>query len=366
MTPNATTSASATFFRTARGKTLIGLAAATGIVLILTIFALLRDARLSASDFVRAPVFPNLAVQLADAASVSIAAKTGTIEIVHSGDVKTGRWVVPTAHGYPASIEHLRRLFLGLADLEAVEKKTARPDWFGALSLDDPKTGGSAIAVTVKDSKGDALAALLVGKLKPPTPGGRPMVYIRRTGENQTYLAAGDLPLETERKAWLDDRVVDIARDRVKRVTVAPSDAAAYSVSRVKPDQPDFTLDNIPKGREPLSNAAANPTGAAAVDLTLDDVRPASEVDFSKASHFTIETFDGLTAALDVTDKDELTYIRVTAQGQGADAAKEADAINARLRGWAYAVPSWKATIFRKPLDQLLKSPEKPGKKPKE
>lgn len=361
MTENAATRGSAGFFRTARGKTLVGLAAATGIVLLLTIFALIREARLSADDFTREPVFPNLAVQLADAAAVSIVSKAGTIEIVHSGDVKTGRWVIPAAHDYPANTEHLRRLFLGLADLKAVEKKTARPDWLRALSLDDPKTGGSAIALTVKDSKGAPLAALLVGKLKPPAPGARPMVYIRRAGENQTYLAAGDLPLETERKAWLDDAIVDIARDRVKHVTVSPLGAPGYSASRAKPDQPDFTLDALPKGREMLSNSAANATGAAVADLTLDDVRPASEVDFAMASHFTAETFDGLTVALDIADKDQLTYIRVTAQG----ANPEASAINARTTGWAYAVPSWKTTIFRKPLDLLLKTPEKPGKKSK-
>jgi Domain of unknown function (DUF4340) len=354
------------FLHTPRGRLLAGLTGATAFVILLTAFALVREARLSAPDFTPEPVFRNLAVQLADAAAVSIVSKTGTIDIVRSGDVKTGHWVIPAAHGYRADAEHLRRLFLGLAELEAIEKKTARPDWHAALALDDPKTGGSAIAVTVKDSKGAPLAALLVGKLKPGAPGSRPMSYVRRAGENQTYLAQGDLPLETERRDWLDPTVLDIARGRIKRVTVAPQGSAGYSLSRAKPEDVNFSLEALPEGRQMLSATAANATGAAAVDLTLDDVRPQGELDFGKASHTAFETFDGLSVSIDLTDKDGQTFIRLSAQGATPETTKEAATIEVRTAGWAYAVPGWKAAALRKPLDQLLKAPEKPGKKPKQ
>jgi len=352
------------FFRTPRGKLLTGLAAATALMILITAFALFHEARLTQSHFARESIFPNLAVRLADAAEVSIVSKGGTIVIARSGaDPKSGRWVVPAAQNYPANAEHLRRLFLGLAELEAVEQKTARPDWHAALSLDDPKTGGSAITLTVKDSKGQALAALFVGKLKPGSANAQPMVYVRRAGENQTYLAQGDLPLATERKAWLDETIVDLSRDRVKRVAVSPPGAPAYSVSRPTPQEPNFAVDALPKGREMVSATAANATGAAAVAVTLDDVRPQSEIDFSKASHITFETFDGLTLTFDVVDKDEQPFIRVNADGTTPTAVKEANAIKTRSAAWAYAVPSWKANLFRKPVDQLLKTPEKPGRK---
>lgn len=350
----------AAFFKTPHGRLLIGLGAATLLALLATGFALMREARLSQRQFEPEPVFPHLNIGLADAASIRIVSKTGEIEIKRSGDdPKSGYWVVPEAHGYPADQERVRRLLLGLADLKAVEKKTARPDWHDALSLGDPKNGGNAITLTVTDSKDQTLAALLVGKLKPGGPKAEPMVYVRRAGENQSYLAQGDLPLETARADWLDSGIVDIARDRVKRVTVAPRGFTGYTVSRASPEEPNFQLENLPKGRQMLSETAANATGAAAVAVSLDDIRPVGEVDFSKASEIAFETFDGLTVRFAVTEKNEQAYIRVSAEGANPKAAEEAEIITARTQGWAYAVPSWKATVFTKPLSQLLKTPEK-------
>lgn len=355
------------YLRTPRGRLLTGLGAAALVALILMAVALSREARLYASGFAAEPVFPHLAMRLADAARVTITSKTGIVEIIRSaGDTKEGRWIVPSAHNYPADAAKLQKLFLGVTGLQAIEKKTQRTDWFPALALDDPKSGGSATLLSISDSKGKPLASLFVGKLRSAKLSGPPTVYVRRADENQVYLAAGELPLQSERKDWLAGTIIDLARERVRRVSVAPLGSLPYALARAKAEEPDFTIEGLPKGKEMISTTAANPTGSAAAELNLDDVRPVGDVDFGKASHVMFETFDGLKLSMDLTDLEGATWLRLAAEGTTPPTIQEAAQIAARTKAWAFAIPGWKASVMQKPFTSLLKSPEKPGKKTKD
>jgi hypothetical protein len=273
-------------------------------------------------------------------------------------------WVMPGAHNYPADEMRIHRLLLGLADLKLVEEKTASPAWHGVLDLIDPKDGGGAIDVQVRDSKGGPIADLLVGKLRPGGPDGRAAVYVRDAHDNQAYLATGDLPVDTERKDWLNSEILNLDRARIKQVQVTPASGAAYTVTRETPETVNFSIMDLPKGRALLSETVANAVAAAASEVALDDVRPQADVQFSGAARIVFATFDGLSVTLDVVEQDGTSWVRVSAASTDPKTAPEAQALNAKEGAWAYAVPSWKAELFRKPLESLLKSPEKNGAKP--
>jgi hypothetical protein len=352
--------AATSFLKTPRGRLIAWLSAATLVMVGLAAFEVWHEAKLSQHHFTPRPVYPTLDVKLVDAARITIISRMGKVELTRAGnDPKTQIWIMPAAHDYPANRDRTTRLLIGLADLQEIEEKTALPAHHATLDLVDPKDGGGAIEVAVQDSKGAVLADLLVGKLRPGGPGQRPAIYIRKAGDNQSYLAMGDLPVDTERKDWLDQRVLDLSRDRIKRVEVAPQGAPAYAVMREKPEDANFVIAALPKGREMLSENAANGVGAGAVDVTLEDVRPQSEINFAAASRITYETFDGLSVTLDVADQDGGSWVRLTAQSTDPKTAGEAQRLTAKSAPWAYAVPSWKAGIFRKPLEAMLKSVEK-------
>jgi hypothetical protein len=312
-------------------------------------------------------VFPGLEAKLEDAAIISVASPEGRIEVRRTD---RGQWVVPAASNYPAHMESVRKMLLGLASFKAIEARTARQDWLATLDLIAPEEGGKATEIRVSDAKDALIAGLLVGKLRPAGGlTGEDAFYVRRLQEDQSYLAEGDLPLDVTRASWLDPAILEVPRDRVFRVTLTPPAGPSYSISRVNPEVQDFALDALPKGRTMVSETAANPIGAALSDFTLEDVRPRAEVDFAKAAHAVFETFDGLVITIDETEVTSEHWVRVTAGTReprtphtgtkALDVAEEMSAINTRVGAWAYKIADWKAALFSRSQDSLLAEREK-------
>lgn len=343
------------FWRSARGRALIVLVAAAVLLSAAAAAALVLDTRRTSAQFKPETLFPGLDAKLAQVASLTIANRqTSTTVARQAGE----QWVVPAASGYPASAEHVRELLLGVSELKAVERKTARPDWLETLDLVAPDKGGAATLVTLADAQGAPIASLLVGKQRAGGLEGRDAFYVRRANEDQAYLAEGNLPLEPAIKNWLEESVIDLGRDRVRRVVVSPQGQPSYAVSRATAEQPNFLVEAIPAGRAMQTETVANAIGAGAVAITLEAVRPVGEVDFARPSRIVFETFDGLSLAIDLVDQGEQSWIKLAASAApGSEAAREAEGLNARLSAWAFAVPSWKATLFRRTLESLLKSP---------
>jgi hypothetical protein len=360
------------FWHADRGRLLLVLAFIALVTSVVAAVVVTGEARRTAPRFSPAPVFPGLEAKLGDAATIAVASPEGHIEI-HRAD--GGQWVVPSASNYPAHVETVRKMLFGLASFRAVEARTARHDWLATLDLIAPGEGGKATEIRVSDAKGTLVAGLLVGKLRPAGGlTGGDAFYARRLGEDQSFLAEGDLPLDITRSSWLDPTIVDFPRDRVSRVTLMPTTGPSFSISRANTDVENFALDTVPKGRSMVSETAANSIGAALSDFTLEDVRPRAEVDFAKAARAVFETFDGLAITVEATDVKDEHWVRLTAASRSAsaqaasakpadaktpDIAAEAAAINARVGAWAYKVADWKAALFSRSLDSLLAEPKK-------
>ena len=104
-----------------------------------------------------------------------------------------------------------------------------------------------------------------------------------------------------------------------------PAEGASFKASREKKEQTDFTVGNIPRGRELSSPVAANSLAGSLSGLTLDDVHksspPAAD---ARISHAIFRTFDGL--ELDVAGHKDGSHdlITVTAQSSAKETADEA------------------------------------------
>lgn len=354
------------FWRSDRGIFLLALLVVALVTSLAAALVVLREGQRTAPRFSPAPMFEGLADKLGQAADIAVASPEGRIE---ARLVEGGGWVVPSASNYPAHTETVRKMLLGLSSLKAIERRTARRDWLATLDLVAPGDGGKATEIRVSDAKGALLAGLLVGKFSPAGAlAGEDSFYVRRIGEDQAYLAQGDLPLDVAREGWLDPTIVDLARERVFRVTLSPAAGAAFSLSRANAQAQDFILDAIPKGRHMVSETAGNAIGAALSEFTLQDVRPRTEVDFKRPARAVFETFDGLVVTVHTVEVKDGHWVRVAAEAKkprakvtnakAPDVAAEAKAINARVGAWAYRVPDWKAALFARSLDSLLAEPE--------
>lgn len=275
-------------------------------------------------------------------------------------------WTLAEKAGYPVDPGKVRDLALSLANLQLIEAKTANPERLGRLDLQEPTTEGSnARLVELVDGAGAPLAAAVLGKPSPSLyGGGRGGIYVRRAGDNQAWLAAGELDLPMDAMALIDSEVVDLPMDQVARVILRPAGGQAVTLSR--PDgAADFVADvALPDGRK-LDPVKVEALAGALAGLTMTDVRPASGTAAgADARHVRFEAFAGgsvdvsLTVAGESESAEHWLEIKPTGKLR-ADAPADQPATNAgKTEGWAFRIPPYVGDGLRVGLDQLLAEPD--------
>lgn len=340
-------------FADPRLRNLAVLSAVTFVFVVLAFVSVSENATEMAPKYQPHLFFADLNNHLGELAAIRVESKSDKFTIRYD---KTKGWVVAEKGGFPADESAVRQTTVAMAQLEAIEPKTSNPEMLSYTGLTDPAKGGDAVGVTLLDGAGQPLAALLLGKPDQMTDAqGRTGIYVRKPGDNQTWLARGYLVAKPEVGDWLDKRVLTIPRDRIKETAVTPLQGDAYTVSRDKKEDPDFKLAELPKDRELVYDSAPDGVGAAIVGFTFDDVQPASQFDFTRAEQLNSTTFDGLTIAVKLVQQGQNYWATVLAAGTTPEAQTEAAAINARTGGWAYKLPDYKAKLFLTSLDSLLK-----------
>jgi len=258
-------------------------------------------------------------------------------------------WLV-SERGYPADSGKLRQLLLDLASMKAVQRKTRIPANYPVLGVADvtsPKATGARIDIV---SPGKTWS-LIVGHTADSHD-----VYVRLVDSAQSLLASPLVRVDADPKLWLDPGVVNIARDRVSGIEEHPAKGPAFSVSRAKPTQADFTVQGIPRGRELSGADAADSMGSALSNLTLTDVRKAAAPPpAADLSHAVFETFDGLRLELTGYEDAKSHYVDLSAQATAKTADAEAQRINSRVHGWDYEIPGYRYDEIFQSLDGLLK-----------
>ncbi len=338
------------------------------------IVALRQEAPKREASLLDQPVFAGLADRLGTAATVELRRHDGTVTLQRDGDT----WVVAEKHGFPAQAGRVRELFVGLAELRLVEERTANPDLFSRLGLEDPDTpGATSVLVTVKDQAGQELASLIVGRRRVRTAATLPeAVHVRRPGEARAWLAEGTLRPDTDPLLWLERDILDIRRDRVASVTTQRAGAEPLTLRRASPSD-EFVLVGGPEGFN-ADRIRLDDLPRALEFLSFSDVMPAPALaDASPAGEAQIVTFDGLTVSVRLVMHEDQRYATITASWSDpsppitenapdgrlrAEATKaEAETINARVRGWAFRLPDWKADVLTYRLEDVAGREENPS-----
>jgi hypothetical protein len=170
--------------------------------------------------------------------------------------------------------------------------------------------------------------------------------------------------VDADPRRWVDHAIVDVPQEEVKEITVKPAEGPGYTATRASKDQPDFTVADLPKGRELANPTVADPVAGSLGSLTLEDVRKAPAAAGEAArSHASFRTFDGL--EVDVTGHKEGTrpFLAVVARSTAKESEAQAQAINARTQGWEYEAPAYKYDGIFKPLEEMLKKPPEAPRK---
>ena len=343
-----------TFLSDPRRRNLAVLAAIALVLVIAAFFALSAQEAQLAPRYTPHEFFPGLAGEVRQVAHIRIQSRAnGIIDVV----LKPEKGLALPSHGdYHASFEQWQHTLVGLASLQALEPKTARPEWYSAIGVQAPNHGGNGVRITAFDDKGHVMADLIAGKsVDIGDPSGSVGLFVRRPGEAQSWLAQSYFEPKSNPADWLDKTVMDIDRSRIRETDVEPASGPSFSVKRDKLNQPDFTLAELPRGRELAFPNATDGIAAAATDFSFDDVKPAKDLNFSGAAHIVTHTFDGLNVAIDVIKVNGVYWAQISAQAAKPAAEKEAREINAHASGWAYKLAAYKGQQFMTTLDSLLK-----------
>lgn len=347
------------------------------------------------------PVFPELKQALNQVSEVQVATATESITIAKHGD----SWMVREKEGYPAAMGKVRSTVIGLAELRILEPATKNPEHYDKLGLRDLTVQGSdAAQVTLRDADGATLAALLIGKRQPSrADSSHDEIYVRKPGQEQTWLAVGRVRPEKAPIGWVDRKILDLDTQRVRQVRITHPDRHTVLLRKADPGDADFRLLGVPKKAELRSQFSVNNIVDTMAHLTLDDVQPREQVALPARGRLTVrlETFDGLRVTMALAEREDRHYAALSAEfdpalvqarpsepepqggqegerqgeeeGAGAgeetataDAAaklkraeevrQEAERLTGRLEGWVYILPSFRAETLATRTDELIKT----------
>ena len=280
-------------------------------------------------------------------------------------------WTVAERNNYPADVGRLRKNLLALAEARIVEEKTSNPEFYerlGVQDLADEGAGGVQLTLSAEQE----LASVIIGQA--PS-GSADYVYARRAAEPTSWLITGQFDLGKTGGEWLDRLLTDIPAERIESVTITHPGEAALRMSRpaktpANPDDDspdkadesaavdaalDFAVEGIPTGRELSYPGVTNSIAVAMADLQLEDVQTRDALGSSPGKPVVARfvTTDGLVVEASAWQLAGGTRITFLASGEG-EAGKEADALNARLGGWVYTLPTYKTEQFTRRLKDLL------------
>jgi hypothetical protein len=334
------------------------------------------------------PLFASLRERVNDVAQVQITTATESFTLAR----KEGGWGLADKGGYPVDVSRVKALVVGLAELTLVEEKTANPQLWPKLELQDPTSAADAPSkrVRLSDGSGAVLADVIVGRSEFGG-GNQSTIFVRKADGGPALEALGKLTVEGRAANWLDKQVAKLERARVRDVTISHPDGSVLKVFRAAPELQDFSVADLPEGAELSWPGIAGGVAGALEYLSLEDVQPAAEATFDESQAVTARftTFDGLTVTARTVEQDDKVLLKVqsaydetlrapepvgpeaTPETEGADApppapklkaaeevAKEAESLQTRVVEWVYVLPGYSASNLRKRLEDLLKKPE--------
>lgn len=306
------------------------------------------------------------------------------VEIVGAGgepvatlERSDGVWTVAEEDSYPADVAKIRDALVALAEARILEEKTSNPafyDRLGVTSIDDPEARGVEVRIWGDDRE---YAAVVLGDAASGNDR-----FARRADESVSYLIDRDPELPTTAAQWTRPEILNVASNRVQRVEIMHADGERLVISKSARDQANFTVEDIPEGRELQYATIANVTGGALRELRLEAVARLEDDPPLPAVMSEFRTFDGLVVTVEGRlygnepwvnfsarfDADQaLAFAEEPVEDDVADAApsddsmiEEAADIEARVSGWRYRIPEYQYDQMTRRMDDLLRAPEEP------
>ena len=304
-------------------------------------------------------VFKDLENKLQDVHKISIKNRENAIDL----SLKNKEWVLTDRNNFIASEEVVKGLLLAVSELKLKESKTSREELLPRLHVEDvSKKDSKSILLVLRDQKNKVIAELIIGKEAEQMAGvtgiGR---YVRKPEEQTAWLAEGNIEAFLDVNKWVNPKVINISKERIKQVTVMHKNDPIMTVVPVGGTTKKFKIVNFPAGREIEYQSDIDNMAEGLEDLELEDVKQFSTEFLNKKGNINSQynTKDGL--VINVTAFEDKVgefwgHFSVKAKDNVAKSVvDEAKAINSRVEKWIYSLPAHKYRYMTRKVEDVLK-----------
>ena len=353
------------------------------ITLIITIIiSLYRDAenrRYIGERF----LFPELNVATGDN-SLKIINQISEIKITNNNEdfsIKRNNdiWYLPKLANYPVPLDKIKKLIVGVAQLETIEPKTKNPTLHGTLGLNSIESQKeSANYISLINTDNIVVASILVGK---DSKFGKETRYVRKPNENQSWLVWRNFDVPKNEIDWLDESLFKIERWRTADIKIVHPNDETVDIKRENYAEQYFKIQNLAEDMLPANPYVGNQIGSVLEQLGLQDITYRSNINFSeKAVKVTYTTFDGLKvyivsevingvnwATFDITYDQELrrelpkdgpVNVGLPEMLSVSEVKDDVEKLNMKLDKWAFSLKSIVHQRFNTKLKDITKKKE--------
>ncbi|MGI9493434.1 MAG: DUF4340 domain-containing protein [Geminicoccaceae bacterium] len=310
--------------------------------------------------YVDEPVFPTLRANPDAVAKITIQTNESSVILARTSPET---WVAPDHYEYPAATENINRLVRQLNDMRLIEAKTSSLKRHVRLEVEDLSDDAKSRLIRLEDDQGNVLAEALIGKRLFRLTGTEPSgTYLRRLGEEQSWLASGGFDLEPAIETWLDQLVVEIPGGQVARIEITPIEGGGYVFSRETLES-DLAVEGLADGETLSDEADLSQLSSAMTSVSFAGVKPLADVEWPDARyHAKVTTFDGLDLRVElalINDEPWATFdaknaILPTGEVVPDETNQRVESINNKTKGWVYQINQSLFQRLTKPRDSWL------------
>ena len=320
-----------------------------------------------------AVLYPELFEQLNDVDTIEFTSLEDSFTMYREGE----DWYIKERWNFPADFNLVKRALIDISEAKILERKTDQPEFYMQLGVEGAEQGGSSTEITLK--AGDKTVAGIILGLERQIPNniGARQFYVRRMGEERSWLAEGYLNINPVMLNWIKSEVVNVARERIAQLNIIqPNGETLTLINLGEKDKfglPEF-LHKTTFKYEQLGYDMAG----TLFQLKMEDVQPLNEFSRGDSEVVTAEfiTFDGLKVITKTSFIDGFYYTQLNAefderliqkapadiQEAGVllaadDVKQEVAKLNKQFDGWVYRFGGFVGTnLMRAKADTVVES----------
>lgn len=340
--------------------------------LILAVLSWVMTPDYSGGRFLGQELFPGFLERVNDVAVMSVEHEGQTVTFVRDA---ADNWTLMEADHYPADRERIRNTLIGIAGLEKVEPKTALPEFYPDIGVEDnSKPNAKSYLVTLLDGEGRELLGLLVGKSVRGIRWDGVGYFVRFPDEAQSWLVRGALDVTGDVRSWLPVRILPLNRRETASMTMLDGTKKREIIFRRRAPQLPLRTEYKSDPYFLTSPDYLAEAEEALTSLDFSDVaeRPADLDAYDPFFSMNVQTFAGLEATLRFYLIEGRPFVALSYRAlpdASEDVRREADRLEQRHEKWFYQLPNARVNALLPflPVPEAKKAePEKVREKEKE